>query len=152
MRGNVELRSPKLGRVMFLAFAALMVVGSATHALWTARGLAIKFCTDQPAAPCPELLGAVQDYWRLLYTMAEVPGYLGSLLLLWLVLRGKTAYPRWTAVANPGVLSLASYLEALVPAPLGAILVGGATNLSIATFFLVSVMTTWRRPGAGAFK
>jgi hypothetical protein len=32
-----------------------------------------------------------------------------------------------------------------VPAPLGAILVGGSTNLSIAIFFLVSVATTWNR-------
>jgi len=32
-----------------------------------------------------------------------------------------------------------------VPAPLGAILVGGFTNLSIAIFFLVSLLTTWNR-------
>jgi hypothetical protein len=32
-----------------------------------------------------------------------------------------------------------------VPAPLGAIFVGGFTNLSIAGFFLVSIFTTWRQ-------
>lgn len=144
--GNVKPWNPILGRVMFFAFCALMIVGSATHALWTTRGLAIKLCTGQTAAPCPELLAAVQDYWRLLYDMAEVPGYLGSLLLLWLVLRGGTAYPRWTALANPGVLLFASYPAIWVPAPLGAVLVGGSTNLSIAAFFLISLATTWRRP------
>ena len=145
VRANVEPWSPRLGRVMFLAFVALMVVGSATHALWTARGLAIRFCTGQTAAPCPALLAAIEEYWRLLYALAEVPGYLGALLLLGLVLLGKTAYPRWTALANPGVLLLVSSLAAFVPAPLGAVLVGGATNLSIALFFLVSVATTSRR-------
>jgi hypothetical protein len=145
VRANVVTRSPRLGQLMFFAFIALMVVGSATHALWTVKGLAIKYCTGNLSAPCPELLAATQDYWKLLYEMAEIPGYLGSLLLLVLVLLGRTSYPRWTAIANPGVLLVASYLAELVPAPLGAVLVGGSTNLSIATFFLVSVATTWRR-------
>jgi len=39
---------------------------------------------------------------------------------------------------------LLSPLAERVPAPLGAILVGGFTNLSIAIFFLVPVSTTWR--------
>jgi hypothetical protein len=145
VRANVEPRNPILGRVMFYAFVALMVVGSATHALWTVKGLAIKFCTENLATPCPELLATTQQYWGLVYTMAEIPGYLGGLLLLVLVLLGRTAYPRWTALANPGVLVLASSLAEWLPAPLGSVLVGGSANLSIATFFLVSVVTTWRR-------
>ncbi len=144
VRANVVTRSPRLGQVMFFAFIALMVVGSATHALWTVKGLAIEYCTGNLSAPCPDLLAATQGYWKLLYEMAEIPGYLGSLLLLVLVLLGKTSYPRWTAIANPGVLLVASYLAEWVPAPLGAVLVGGSTNLSIAAFFLVSVATTWR--------
>jgi hypothetical protein len=32
------------------------------------------------------------------------------------------------------------------PAPFGAVLSGGFTNLSIAVFFLVSLCTTWMRP------
>jgi hypothetical protein len=150
VRANVEPRNPILGKVMFYAFIALMVVGSATHALWTVKGLALKLCTGQTAAPCPDLLAATQDYWKLLYEMAEIPGYLASLLLLVMVLLGRTAYPRWTAIANPGILLVASYLAEWVPAPLGAVLVGGSTNLSIATFFLVSVATTWRAERRGA--
>jgi hypothetical protein len=150
VRANVEPRSPLLGRVMFFAFIALMVVGSATHALWAAKGLAIKYCTGRPAAPCPELLATTQEYWRLAYVLTEIPGYLGSLLLLVLVLLGRTSYPRWTALANPGVLLLGSSLPEWVPAPLGSVLTGGSTNLSIATFFLVSVATTWWRGPAWA--
>ncbi|MDP9120158.1 MAG: hypothetical protein M3O15_02135 [Acidobacteriota bacterium] len=153
VRDNVVPWSAILGQVVFFGFIALMVVGSATHALWTAKGLVIKYCTGQPAAPCPELLATIQDYWRLVYDMAEVPGYLASILLLVLVLLGKTAYPRWTALANPGVLLLLSPLTDWVPAPMGAVLAGGTANLSIAAFFLISVVSTWRRrrpePGPG---
>jgi hypothetical protein len=35
-----------------------------------------------------------------------------------------------------------------VPSPFGAVLVGGFTNLSIALFFFVSVVSTWK--GASA--
>jgi len=31
-----------------------------------------------------------------------------------------------------------------VPSPLGAVLVGGFTNLSIAAFFFISVLSTWK--------
>jgi len=81
----------------------------------------------------------------LAYNLGAAPGYLGAVLLLGLVLLGKTWYPRWTALANPAVLVVLSPLADRAPAPLGAVLSGGFTNLSIALFFLVSVLTTWKR-------
>jgi hypothetical protein len=91
------------------------------------------------------LLAAIKSYWALAYNLGAIPGYLGAALLFGLVLLGKTYYPRWTVLANPAVLMVLSPLADRVPAPLGAILVGGSTNLSIAIFFLVSVATTWNR-------
>ena len=41
---NVRPSYIVLGRLMFALFAVLMVAGSAVHTLWTARGLAIKYC------------------------------------------------------------------------------------------------------------
>jgi hypothetical protein len=32
---------------MFAAFSVLMVFGSAVHTLWTAKGLALKYCYGQ---------------------------------------------------------------------------------------------------------
>jgi hypothetical protein len=141
---NVQPRSQSLGRLMFGSFCVLMVAGSAIHALWTARGLAMKFCSGQPA-PCASVLDAIREYWTLAYDLGAIPGYLGAVLLAYLVLSKKTWYPRWTFIANPAVWVLLSPFVAAVPAPLGAILVGGSTNLSIAVFFLVSVLTTWSR-------
>lgn len=139
---NVRPANVLLGRTLFALFAMLMVAGSAVHTLWTAKGLALKYCSDQGAS-CSTLLQAIKSYWTLAYNLGAIPGYLAALLLVGLVLFGKTYYPRWTVLANPAALLLLSPLADKTPAPFGAILVGGFTNLSIAVFFLVSVATTW---------
>ena len=143
---NVRPSSMLLGRVMLVGFFLLMVGCSAVHALWTAKGLAIKYCNNQ-GSPCSDLLAVTKSYWTLAYNLSVFPGYLAGALLFGLVLMGKTWYPRWTAAANPGVFLLLSPLAARVPSPFGAILVGGAANLSIAAFFAVSVVTTWAQRG-----
>jgi len=60
------------------------------------------------------------------------------------VLVGRTLYPRWMVLSNPAVVMLFSPLAERAPQPFGAILVGGFTNLSIALFFAVSILATWR--------
>jgi hypothetical protein len=147
VRRNLISRSPFVGRVAFLALAATMVIGSAVHALWVPRGLAMKY-SDAPTGGAPELITALKDYWYSAFQMAEVPAYIAAILLLILVLLGRSLYPRWTALANFGLLSLLAPLAERVPSPLGAVLVGGFTNLSIALFFLVSVISTWRYESA----
>jgi hypothetical protein len=141
---NIRPSHPLLGRLVFVLFSVLMVAGSAVHTLWTAKGLALKYCYGQ-GAPCSDLVAAIKSYWALAYNLGAIPGYLGAVLLFGLVLLRKTYYPRWTVIANPAVLMVLSPLADRMPAPLGAILVGGFTNLSIAIFFLVSVATTWNR-------
>lgn len=143
VRGNIINRSPLIGRIVFFALAAMMVIGSALHSLWVPRGLAIKY-SDQVAPVAPELIAALKDYWSLAFKMAEVPAYVAAILLLVVVLLGKSRYPRWTAVANFGVLSFLAPLAERIPASLGAVVVGGFTNLSIAVFFIVSVASTWK--------
>jgi len=142
---NVRPEQARIGRVMLVAFVVLMVFGSAIHTLWTTRGLAIKYCYYNDDAGCRALVNAVNSYWDLAYNLGAAPGYLGAILLLVLVLFGKTWYPRWTALANPAVLFLLTPLANRAPAPFGAVLSGGFTNLTIAVFFLVSVWTTWSR-------
>jgi len=142
---NVRPSQEPMARLMLVAFAVLMVFGSAIHVLWATRGFALKYCYGSDDAVCRALLKAVNSYWELAYNIGAVPGYVGAIVLFGLVLLGKTWYPRWTALANPAVLMLLSPLADRTPAPFGAVLSGGFTNLSIALFFLVSVWTTWRQ-------
>jgi len=142
---NVRPAHARLGQAMLVAFVVLMVFGSAVHTLWTTRGLAIKYCYGSDDMGCRALVQGVDSYWDLAYNLGAVPGYFGAIVLLALVLLGKTWYPRWTALANPAALILLSPLADRAPAPFGSVLSGGFTNLSIAAFFLVSVCTTWSR-------
>jgi hypothetical protein len=144
VRQNIVPRSPLFGRIVFYALAAMMVAGSAVHALWVPRGLAIKY-SDTVGAYAPELIAALRRYWEIAYDLAAVPAYFGAIMLAMLVVFGKSLYPRWAVLANFGLLSLLAPLAERTPAPLGAILLGGFTNLSIATFFLVSLVSTWNR-------
>ncbi|PYI90518.1 MAG: hypothetical protein DMF03_04770 [Verrucomicrobia bacterium] len=143
VRENMIGRSPVLGRLVFLALASTMVIGGAVHALWVPRGLAIKY-SAVVGAVAPELIDSLRSYWQFAYNLAAAPAYIAAVLLLLLVLLGKTAYPRWTVLANFGVLSLLAPLAERIPAPLGAVVVGGFTNLSIAFFFFISVVSTWK--------
>jgi hypothetical protein len=143
---NVRPSAARIGQVMFAAFFVLMVFGSAIHTLWTAKGLAIKYCYGNDDAGCHALMQAINSYWNLAYNIGAIPGYVGSLLLIALVMLGKTWYPKWTVLANPAALMLLSPLTGRAPAPFRAILAGGSTNLTIGIFFLVSVWTTWARP------
>src|SRR6202049_3282033 len=144
---NVRPPAARIGQLMFAAFFILMVFGSAIHTLWTAKGLAIKYCYGNDDAGCHALMQGINSYWNLAYNIGAVPGYAGALLLIALVLFGKTWYPKWTVLANPAALMLLSPLADRVPSPFGAILTGGFTNLTIAIFFLVSLTTTWTLQG-----
>src|SRR5215475_8135755 len=88
----LNTRSPHvwLGRVVLLAFTILMVFGSAIHTLWTAKGLALKSCYGHDDASCRALLQAVNSYWNIAYNIGAVPGYVGAILLIGLVLFGKS--------------------------------------------------------------
>jgi hypothetical protein len=132
-----------LARLTLVLFSTLMVFGSAVHTLWTAKGLALKYCYGNDDAGCRALLQSVNSYWNLAYNLGAIPGYAAAILLFFLVLLRKTNYPRWTVLFNPAVLIALSPLADKIPAPLGAILTGGSANLSIALFFFVSLITTW---------
>jgi len=147
-----NVNSPRgfFSRLVLVSFAVLMVFGSAVHVLWTAKGLAIQNCSGSDDASCRALLPAINSYWSLAYNLGAVPGYLGAILLIGLVLFKKTRYPKWTVLANPAFLILLAPLAEKIPAPLGAVLVGGSTSLAIAFFFLISVLATWAAPEPGA--
>jgi hypothetical protein len=53
-----------------------MVTGSAIHTLWTTKGLALKYCSDQ-AGPCSDLVTATNSYWNLVYDLGAILGFRG---------------------------------------------------------------------------
>jgi hypothetical protein len=129
----------RLQGVMFLGLALTFILAGAEHVALGALALAQKASTDLPAAK-PVLI-VLREYLGAIYRSAEIVGYPTQALLFILVLLRKTSFPRWSALANPGLFMLLSPLTDYIPAPLGAVIAGGTYNLSFSLFFILALVT-----------
>ena len=141
---QVEGGSATLARLMYVAFCAFAIAAGVFHALTTQHELLLRACVDSPP-PCASLQAEAREYEAWAYLAAEIPGYLASILLGYLVIAGRTRYPRWSVLANPGLLMLFDPFMTQLPAPLGAVVTGGYVNLATALFFGVSLLCTRAR-------
>ena len=62
-----------------------------------------------------------------------------SVIYIWLVIKGGSAYPKWMAAANPIVLLLLSFGIYLVAPNVGKYLMPIALNVGFAIFFVLSL-------------
>ena len=147
---HVYLNTRQAGRlaakVTFAGLVTMIVSGGAYHVVWVVRMLSFKYGMSDVAglSPFTEALGS---YMTLVYNVAAVPGYLVSPILAVLVLTGRSRYPRWTVLVNPGLLMVFGLLfgTSLFLAPIGAAIAGGYINLIFCVFFAVSIITTWNK-------
>jgi len=140
---NTKQAGKIAAKIVFIGCTSMMVIGGTFHALWTIRMLLFKF--GIPDMHSLELFTeAVNSYSSFTYTISSVPGYLVFPILFYLVVSGKSQYPRWTVIVNTGLLYLLSFLLSGLSAPFGAVIIGGYINLVFSVFFITSVITTWR--------
>ncbi|MBC6982250.1 DUF6796 family protein [Caulobacter sp. 17J80-11] len=126
-----------------LGAALLFLAGACVHAAWGAYALAIRAAATEPAlAPLRDTIGGYTD---VLFALAYAAGYPAAVVLFVLVAAGRTSWPRWTALVNPVLVKPLLETAGWIPAPLGAVLVGGGFNLAMAVFFAVSIATCGRR-------
>jgi hypothetical protein len=118
--------------------AAVMAIGGTYHAMWSIRAFLIK--AGLTSGDHQALYDQIKDYTLLFYDTMLAGAGVVSLFLLFAVLSGRSLYPRWSAVVNPGILLLFMPLVRFIPAPSGAIISGGYLNLLFVVFFSVS---TW---------
>ncbi len=64
----------------------------------------------------------------------------GLLILAFLLVTGKTAFPAWMAVLSPGVLYLLRPLTRKLPKGLHMILSGGFTNIIFIVYYLAAIL------------
>ncbi len=136
----ISPRSRMLAIVIAGGAAAVMAIGGAYHAMWSIRAFLIK--AGLSSGDYQALYSQIKDYTLLFYNTMFAGAEVISLLLLFAVLSGRSLYPRWSVVVNPGILLLLRPLADLIPAPLGAIVSGGYLNLMFVVFFSVSVLVT----------
>jgi hypothetical protein len=136
----VSPRSRMLAIVIAGGAAAMMVIGGAYHAMWSIRAFLIK--AGLSSGDYQSLYSQIRDYTLLFYNTMLAGSGVVSALLLFVVLSGRSLYPKWSVVVNPGILLLLRPLADFIPAPLGAIVSGGYLNLVFVVFLSVSVFVT----------
>ena len=80
------------------------------------------------------------DYFQKLPLILYIGEGLGLLILLFLLVTGKTAFPAWVAVLSPGVLFLLRPLARKLPKGLHMILYGGFTNVIFIVYYLAAIL------------
>ena len=140
---NIRKSGEIAARTVFAGCALLIVIGGTYHALWAVRMLIFKYGVVDTQS-LEAFVEAVTSYLEITFIASSVPGFIVFPMLIVLVLLGRTEYPRWTVIANPGLLISLSFLVSDLPAPYGLTLYGGYINLVFVVFFVVSVITTWR--------
>jgi hypothetical protein len=138
---HIYLNTKRSGRLLswsiFICLTCMMLFGGAYHALWTVRMLLFKH--PGPSAGGSNLfLASFDGYFKAVFSVSLSTGYIGGVLLACCILFFKTNYPRWTVLANPGILLLSTPLMRHIPYPIGAIAYGGCINLAFIVFFTVS--------------
>lgn len=115
--------------VTCLLLASVFVLWGSTHQLFAARALALH------EAPTSAATRAVVAYWAEVQMLLQGAAYPAALASIALVAFGRTAFPRWLALTNFGLLSLLEPALRALPAPAGAPIVSGFSNLAVAIWF-----------------
>lgn len=119
--------------LIFLAFA--LVVGGAYHSLFPAFGIVA-------TQGHPELIGALLEYAKTLGLALFLLIGIGWLLFIYLVLRGRTLYPRWIIFVTPVVSVWLGLVWEHLPQPILIVLAGGWNSLVFTLFFATSLLVS----------
>ncbi|GAA1975054.1 DUF6796 family protein [Amycolatopsis minnesotensis] len=93
------------------------------------------------------LLAMADDFSAAISVAYWVYGILVGLASLWivvLIVRGRTAYPRWAVPASPGIGLLIGFAVAALLA--GTVFQGAALSIGHLLTFTLSTILLWRRP------
>lgn len=140
---NIQKSGKIAARTVVAGCAVLIVIGGTYHALWAIRMLIFKHGIGDTQS-LEAFVEAVTSYLKITFIASSIPGFVVFPMLIVMVLLGRTGYPRWTVILNPGLLISLSFLVSDLPAPYGLTFYGGYINLVFVVFFVVSVITTWR--------
>jgi hypothetical protein len=91
------------------------------------------------AADLSQLIALYELRYESLLQVTRVAALIFSVIYIWLVLSGRSLYPKWMALLNPVFLILVSFgIWILLPA-LGVYLMPVALNVAFAVLFAASI-------------
>ena len=117
-----------------------MAYGLAVGSVWMGSRASISAIVNAPQYA--ELTHLVELYdlrYESLLQVTRIAVLSISVIYIWLVIKGGSAYPKWMAAANPIVLLLLSFGIYLVAPNVGKYLMPIALNVGFAIFFVLSL-------------
>jgi len=123
----------------------LMSYGCMIGAVWIGSRANVAFLVN---AMSGETLSSALELYELRYesllTLVRIAVLGFSGILVWLILTGRSAYPRWMAILNPILLIIASFVIFLVAPAVGKYLMPIALNVAFFIVFSVSTLMVIR--------
>ena len=129
-----------------LTLLIVMAYGCALGGVWIGSRASISAIVNAPQyADLGHLVELYILRYESLLNVTRIAILLISLIYIWLVAKGGSAYPRWMAVANPIVLLLLSFVIYLVAPGIGKYLMPIALNVGFTIFFCLSLFFVRQR-------
>lgn len=120
----VGMAYPRLGTVMLVGFLFCSMLGGAYHTHLTYLGISSRAAGDNA-----EFMTSLEGILTPYFTTNMVFQLILSLALGIVVLRGKTAFPRWFVLFTPIVTLWFVYLAPFLPQPADVVVFGGWFNI-----------------------
>ena len=140
-----EMLKPAGARWAMTAFL-ITAYGFAVGAIWIGSRASLSALINIPATPDVEhLLGLYDFRYETLLQVIRIAVLLLSVIYIWLVLTGRSHYPKWMAALNPILLIVGSFIVYAIAPELGKYLMPIALNVAFFIFFAASIVIARRK-------
>jgi hypothetical protein len=114
--------------------------GFAIGAVWIGSRASISALINTSASPeIDQLIGLYDLRYETLLQIIRIAVLVLSVIYIWLVMTGRSHYPKWMAVLNPMLLIVASFVVYAIAPTLGKYLMPIALNVAFFVFFIASI-------------
>lgn len=135
----MKMLEPAHKTISKVAFG-IMSYGIFMGAIWIASRASIStIINDATLVDASYLISLYELRYETLLQITRVAALVFSGIFVWLILTGKTHYPKWVAMVNPLVLILASFAIWAVLPSIGVYLMPIALNVAFAILFAISI-------------
>ena len=115
--------------------------GFMVGAVWIGSRASISALINTPgSAEITQLINLYDFRYETLLQIIRISVLLLSVIYVWLVLTGRSHYPKWMAALNPILLIVASFLVYVIAPVLGKYLMPIALNVAFFIYFVTSVI------------
>jgi hypothetical protein len=132
----LEPANPLASRIAF----AIMSYGIIVGAVWIGSRAGISTVVNSPSMiDSMSFISLYELRYENLLQVTRIAVLFFSIIFIWLVLSGRSHYPRWMALFNPILLILASFAIWMIAPAVGVYLMPIALNVAFALLFLFSI-------------